>query len=66
MNFFGFLGILRKMKQLDKEEVEMMFEYYLRSMAGIPEILEYSRKHGFENLLDLIQEHKPTNALSRP
>ncbi len=62
LNFFEFVGSLRKMRQVNLKGVRMMFEYYLRSLAKNREIMDYCREQGFENLQDLVEELKLTNA----
>jgi hypothetical protein len=56
LNFFEFVASLWKLGQLRKEEVEMMFEYYLRDLAKKPEVMGFIEKEGFERLKDLIIE----------
>ena len=36
------------------EEVEMMFEYYIRDIAKKPEVMGFVRREGFEKLQELI------------
>jgi hypothetical protein len=50
LNFFEFILTLMKLKQIERNEVEMLFDYYLRNIRNIDGIMEYLNKHGFENL----------------
>ncbi len=54
LNFFEFVASLWKLGQLKTEEVEMMFEYYIRDIAKKPEVMGFVRKEGFERLQELI------------
>lgn len=61
LNFFEFIGSLNKMGQLTKEEIEMMFDYYLRLMKkeGNIEYLEREHlKYGFEQVSRMLGEIK--------
>lgn len=52
LNFFEFVAILEKNKQLKKDEVEDLFGYYLKCLYGSEEIREYIKSpvSGFEKL----------------
>jgi hypothetical protein len=54
LNFFEFVASLWQLGQLKTEEVEMMFEYYLRDLAKKPEVMGFIEKEGFERLQALI------------
>ena len=56
LNFVEFVASLWKLKQLRGTEVEMMFEYYIRNLAGEPEVMRFIEKEGFENLRELIRK----------
>jgi hypothetical protein len=59
LNFFEFVASLWKLGQLKTEEVEMMFEYYIRDLAKKPEVMGFIRKEGFEKLQELIAKINP-------
>lgn len=54
LNFFEFVASLWKLRQLKTDEVEMMFEYYIRDLSKKPEVMSFLRKEGFEKLQELI------------
>lgn len=54
LNFFEFVASLWKLGQLKTEEVEMMFEYYIRDIAKKPAVMGFVRREGFEKLQELI------------
>lgn len=64
LNFFEFLGSLRRLRQLKRKEVRFMFEYYVQNLAkhrtpNLPdsgELLKYCKNEGFENVLWLIDD----------
>lgn len=57
LNFFEFIGSLHAMGQLTREEIDMMFDYYLRLMKK-PEnhtyLQEEHLKYGFERVSALL------------
>lgn len=55
LNFFEFVAILEKNKQLKQDEVEDLFGYYLRCLYDNPEIKAYVNDpgKGFEKLSEL-------------
>ena len=57
-NFFEFIAVLWKLKQLQIKEIKYMFEYYIKMLDNNPYTKRYIEENGFENLLDLIKEIK--------
>jgi hypothetical protein len=59
LNFFEFIGSLHEMNQLSRQEIDMMFDYYLRVMKK-PENYSFLRqehlKYGFERLSKLLEQ----------
>ena len=61
LNFFEFIGTLRKLKQLNLCEIAMMFDYYIGNLTEHDFVMTFVKKQGFENLeklTELIAEHK--------
>jgi hypothetical protein len=56
LNFFEFVASLWKMDQLSKQEIILLFDYYIRLLKRHPEVLAFLEKHSFENLQALIKE----------
>ena len=56
LNLFEFIASLWRLKQLSLEEINMMFEYYLRRLNDFDFIADFIRKQGFENLNALLIE----------
>ncbi len=57
-NFFEFIAVLWKLKQLQINEIKYMFEYYIKMLDNNSYSRGYLENNGFENLLDLIKEIK--------
>ncbi len=57
LNFFEFLGYLSETKQIGKDEITGMFDYYLKNLRGHESVLNYinNRPKGFEKLQALLQ-----------
>lgn len=56
LNFFEFVATLWRLKQLSIEEIQMMFEYYVRQLFEYPFIMTYLENEGFEGLVMLVAE----------
>lgn len=56
LNFFEFIAVLWKMKQLSLEEIKLMFGYYLRRLGEERSIVDFSREGGFRSLLRLLEK----------
>jgi gamma-glutamylcyclotransferase (GGCT)/AIG2-like uncharacterized protein YtfP len=57
LNFFEFVGLLRKMGRLNDADIESLFDYYLRRIVEIDTdqlIRRYLSALGFENLTHLL------------
>jgi hypothetical protein len=54
LNFFEFVGILMKLKQLEEEEVEMMFDYYIQKLQD-DRIKTFCERYGYECTLGLLK-----------
>ncbi|MCL4427797.1 MAG: hypothetical protein M1276_02210 [Deltaproteobacteria bacterium] len=57
-NFFEFIAVLWKLKQLKIIEIKYMFEYYVKMMDNNKHTKNYIslKENGFENLLELIKK----------
>lgn len=62
LNFFEFIAGLWVMKELSKEEICHLFDYYLRLIVRRPAVHELVRSQGFENLDRLLTELRTTDA----
>ncbi len=60
LNFFEFIAHLRALGQLTSKDIEAIFDYYLKLMTKgrNPEIREYLKRTGFENLDQLLSEYE--------
>jgi hypothetical protein len=60
LNFFEFIAHLKKIEQLTSEDIRATFDYYLRllTVKRNPEIRQYLKKEGFENLDRLLIEYE--------
>lgn len=61
LNFFELIAFLSAKKQLALEDVDQLFDYYLRRLNEIKQnakIMEYLEKDGFENLRKLLLQYK--------
>src|SRR5271169_4089666 len=60
LNFFEFLSFLHESKQIRKEEVQGLFDYYLRSLTRNAEVRRYidDPSNGFEKLKRLLKQLK--------
>ena len=57
LNFFEYVAYLLEQNQLDRADVEAMFEYYLKRMAESTELGDYARDNGFERLHTLLLKY---------
>ncbi len=60
LNFFEFIARLKEIGQVTSEDLDATFDYYLKLLtrARNPEIRQYLRKDGFENLDKLLLEYE--------
>jgi len=58
LNFFEFIGVLRKKNQLSLEEIKTVFEHYIKRISGYNFIVNYINNYGYENLNALLSELK--------
>lgn len=56
LNFFEFIASLWTLNQLTRQEVLMLFEYYLKIIKDSAYLNGYLKKYGFENLAALLSE----------
>ncbi len=59
LNFFEFIGSLHQMGQLSRDEIDMMFDYYLRLMKKPANLAFLQKEHlgyGFERLSKLLAD----------
>lgn len=62
LNFFEFVASLWRLGQLKTDEVEMMFEYYIRDLGKKEEVMDFIKQEGFEELQELIAKiNSPQN-----
>ena len=62
LNFFELIAFLSAKKQMASEDVNQIFDYYLRRLNEIKQkekVMEYLEKDGFENLRKLLLQYKP-------
>lgn len=60
LNFFEFLGSLTDMGQLSKNEVSMMFEYYISRLNAHAFVVTFVQTQGFERLSTMLKDCRPT------
>jgi hypothetical protein len=65
LNFFEFVGSLRELGQLSAEEIDRLFDYYLKQLADEPVIRQFVETQGFESLRDLFVERAGRRKASR-
>jgi hypothetical protein len=60
LNFFEFIAHLKEIGQLSAQDIKATFDYYLTLLtkARNPEIRQYLKKEGFENLDRLLLEYE--------
>lgn len=58
LNFFEFVGSLRELGQLSNEEIDRLFDYYLRQLAEDTVIRQFVATQGFESLDGLFVERE--------
>ncbi len=60
LNFFEFIAHLKEIGQVTLEDINATFDYYLRLLTKSrnPEIRQYLKKEGFENLDKLLLEYE--------
>ena len=58
LNFFEFIATLNKTRQLNIEEINLVFGYYIQIIDKNIVITDFVKKHGFQNLTDLIRHIK--------
>jgi len=56
LNFFEFVAVLRKFRQLKQEEIEDLFGYYLNCLRDKPEMRDYIVRNGYELLDALLRD----------
>ena len=55
LNFFEYIANLWELKQLSREEILKLFEYYLRLLQQHDFIVSFIRDNGFESLEKLLK-----------
>ena len=58
LNFFEFIAGLWRMGQISLEEIDRLFDYYLRLLDAHPPILGFLTSEGFENLDEMLRARK--------
>jgi tRNA-dihydrouridine synthase len=56
LNFFELLASLWALRQIKTDELQMLFDYYLKNIAQNAAVRRYVQEEGFENLQQLIQK----------
>lgn len=54
LNFFEFVAYLKKSGQLEKDDVDALFQYYLCRLNKHRCVVEFIDKYGFKNLKELL------------
>ncbi|MDW3098241.1 MAG: hypothetical protein R8J41_09105 [Alphaproteobacteria bacterium] len=58
LNFFEFILAMEKTGRLHRDEVHMLFEYYLKRLCDYEFILTYAAREGYENLHAYMEKHR--------
>jgi hypothetical protein len=61
LNFFEFIASLKKLRQINEKEIDMMFDYYLTAIGENVHLKGYIETEGFENLTLLIKNRNKKN-----
>ena len=61
LNFFEFIASLWKLGQLSIQEINLMFEYYIRLLGKFDFLMKYIHDEGFEGLADLVSKVREMN-----
>ena len=56
LNFFEFIGVLYSKKELTLDEVNEIFDYYLKKIKGYTICKDWIAKYGFEKLKNLLSK----------
>jgi hypothetical protein len=56
LNFFEFIGLLYDRKELELDEINALFDYYLRKIKSNGKCAEWIDKFGFEKLRHLLSK----------
>jgi hypothetical protein len=56
LNFFEFIATLEKLNQLEINEINLVFGYYIRQLGKFDFILKFIRENEFSNLTSLIEK----------
>lgn len=56
LNFFEFIATLNKLNQLNINELNLVFGYYIKVIGNDADIVSFLQKHGFKNLYDLTKQ----------
>jgi hypothetical protein len=59
LNFFEFVGSLSKLEQLSEAEIDGLFDYYLKQLAGERIVRQFVATQGFENLNQILTKRAP-------
>ena len=54
LNFFEFVGGLSELGQLSEREIDRLFDYYLKQLAGEPVVRQFVATQGFESLHQIL------------
>jgi len=55
LNFFEFVAVLKKLRQLTTDEIEGLFRYYLDCLQRSGQVRSYIAKKGYEHLDELLK-----------
>lgn len=56
LNFFQFVAFLESSGQLTREEIKVMFNYYLRCLKRHDRVRKYIKENGYERLNNLLEQ----------
>jgi hypothetical protein len=59
LNFFEFLGYLEKSRQVSRDDILGLFQYYLHNLKANPDVMRYieDSKNGFERLREMLRQN---------
>lgn len=58
LNFFEFVAFLERKGQLSREELEALFDYYIKCLKRHPRVLTFIKDNGFEELKKMLDSWK--------
>lgn len=58
LNFFEFVAYLEKQKQLTREEIKALFDYYIKCLKRHTRVINFIRENGYEDMQELLDSWK--------